>query len=143
MSFAILQEAATDEAKQLVQYMMGDGYADWLAVAPEGKVPVRAGTADDPAAYVEQWRELKAGVDTKAPLAQFYDAETLKAVEESPESFTRWGFTQGKGELAGAVTGQLVVPKALAELINGGGDARAAAGSANEQVATIAEELGS
>lgn len=143
VSFAILQDAATDEAKQLVEYMMGDGYADWLAVAPEGKVPVRTGTADDPQAYVEQWRKLDAGVDTKAPLAQFYDAATLKAVEESPDTFSRWGFTQGKGELAGAVTGQLVVPKALADLINGAGDAKAVAGDANEEVATIAEELGS
>jgi multiple sugar transport system substrate-binding protein len=143
VSFAILQEAATDEAKQLVSYLMSDGYADWLAVAPEGKVPVRTGTADDPQAYVEQWRGLDAGVDTKAPLARFYDAETLEVVEGSPETFSRWGFTQGKGELAGAVTGQLVVPKALADLVNGGGDARAAAGEANEQTVTIAEELGS
>jgi multiple sugar transport system substrate-binding protein len=143
VSFAIMQEAATDDAKELVQYLMGDGYADWLGVAPEGKVPVRAGTAEDPQVYIEQWRRLKAGVDTKAPLSQFYDAETLKAVEESPDSFSRWGFTQGKGELAGAVTGQLVVPKALAELINGAADAKGVAGDANEEVATIAEELGS
>lgn len=143
VSFAILQEAATDDAKQLVEYLMSDGYADWLAVAPEGKVPVRTGTADEPETYLEQWRDLDAGVDTKAPLAQFYDEETLKAVEESPETFSRWGFTQGQGELAGAVTGQLVVPKALAELINGGADAQEAANKANEQTATIAEELGS
>lgn len=143
VSFTIMNEAATDEAKQLVEYLMSDGYADWLAVAPEGKVPVRTGTADDPRAYVEQWRGLDAGVDTKAPLAQFYDKDTLEAVEKSPETFSRWGFTQGKGELAGAVTGQLVVPKALANLINGAGDARAAAKEANEQTAAIAEDLGS
>jgi multiple sugar transport system substrate-binding protein len=143
VSFAILAEGPTDESKQLVEYLMGDGYADWLAVAPEGKVPVRTGTADAPNSFVEQWRKLDAGVDTKAPLAQFYDAQTLSAVEESPETFSRWGFTDGQGELAGAVTGQLVVPKALAELINGDGDPETAAGDANEQVTTIAEELGS
>lgn len=143
VSFAILNEAATDRSKQLVEYLMGDGYTDWLGVAPEGKVPVRTGTADAPQTYLEQWRELEAGEDTKAPLAQFYDAETLKAVEESPSTFSRWGFTQGKGELAGAVTGELVVPKVLSELINGDGDAAAAASDAAEQATTIAEELGS
>jgi multiple sugar transport system substrate-binding protein len=143
VSFAILNEASTDQAKQLVEYLMSDGYADWLAVAPEGKVPVRTGTAQDRQVYVEQWRELDAGVDTKAPLSQFYDAETLRVVERSPETFSRWGFAQGYGELAGAVTGQLVVPKALSELVNGSGDARSAAQNANEQAATIAEELGS
>jgi multiple sugar transport system substrate-binding protein len=143
VSFAILNEAATDESKQLVKYLMSDGYADWLAVAPEGKVPVRTGTAEDPQAYVEQWRGLDAGVDTKAPLARFYDAKTLEVVEKSPETFSRWGFIQGKGELAGAVTGQLVVSKALANLVNGAGDAKAAATEANEATATIADELGS
>lgn len=142
VSFAILNDAATDQAKQLVEYLMGDGYADWLAVAPEGKVPVRTGTADDPQTYLEQWRELDSGVETKAPLSEFYDAETLKAVEESPETFHRWGFTQGKGELAGAVTGELVIPKVLAELVNSG-DAEAAAKEADEQATTIADELGS
>jgi multiple sugar transport system substrate-binding protein len=143
VSFAILNEAATDQSKQLVEYLMSDGYADWLGVAPEGKVPVRTGTAEDPQAYLDQWRGLDAGEDTKAPLAQFYDAETLTAVEESPSTFGRWGFTQGQGELAGAVTGELVVPKALSELINGDGDAAAAASDAAGQATTIAEELGS
>ncbi|WP_033442350.1 ABC transporter substrate-binding protein [Saccharothrix sp. NRRL B-16314] len=141
-SFAVLKDAATDDAKKLVEYLMSDGYRDWLAIAPEGKVPVRAGTKDNPQEYAEMWRGLDVGVDTKAPLSEFYDAETLRVVQDSPKTFRRWGFNQGKGELAGAVAGQLVVPKALAEVVNGGGDAPAAAAKANEQAATIAEELG-
>jgi hypothetical protein len=35
------------------------------------------------------------------------------------------------------------VPKALANLVNGAGDAKAAANEANEATATIADELGS
>lgn len=143
VSFAILNEAATDDAKQLVEYLMGEGYGSWIGIAPEGKVPVRAGTAEQPQAYLEEWRAAKAGVDTKAPLAQFYDEQTLRVVEESPETFSRWGFMQGHGALAGAVTGQLVVPKALSNLLNGSGDAKGAATEANEQAATIADELGS
>mgnify|MGYP006198076629 CR=1 FL=1 len=104
-SFAVLKDAATDDAKKLVEYLMTDGYRDWLAIAPEGKVPVRSGTKDNPQEYAEAWRALDVGVDTKAPLSEFYDAETLKVVQDSPRSFSRWGFTQGKGELAGAVAG--------------------------------------
>ncbi|HEX2130089.1 MAG TPA: extracellular solute-binding protein [Actinophytocola sp.] len=144
-SFALLDrtgDGATDDAKALVEYLMGEGYQDWLAVAPEGKIPVRAGTKDDPEAHIEAWRALDAGVDTKAPLSKFYDAETLRIVEESPETFSRWGFPQGRAELAGAVAGQLVVPKTLAELINGSGDPESAAGDASERAATIADELG-
>ncbi|MFJ6671400.1 ABC transporter substrate-binding protein [Actinosynnema sp. NPDC091369] len=141
-SFAVLKDADTDNAKKLVEYLMTDGYRDWLAIAPEGKVPVRSGTKDNPQEYAEAWRALDVGVDTKAPLSRFYDAETLRVVQDSPRSFSRWGFAQGKGELAGAVAGQLVVPKALAEVVNGGGDAEAAARKASEQAATIARELG-
>ena len=141
-SFAVLKDSATGDAKKLVEHLMTDGYRDWLAIAPEGKVPVRAGTKDEAQQYAEMWRGLDVGVDTKAPLSKFYDAETLKVVQESPRSFSRWGFTQGKAELAGAVAGQLVVPKALAEVLNGGGEAGAAARKASEQAATIAQELG-
>ncbi|MFD0200404.1 MULTISPECIES: ABC transporter substrate-binding protein [Saccharothrix] len=141
-SFAVLKDAATEDAKKLVEHLMTDGYRDWLAIAPEGKVPVRAGTKDYPRQYVEMWRGLDVGVDTKAPLSKFYDAETLRVVQESPRSFSRWGFTEGKAELAGAVAGQLVVPKALADVLNGGGDAAGAAREASEQAAVIAQELG-
>ncbi|XVS67768.1 ABC transporter substrate-binding protein [Actinosynnema sp. CA-299493] len=141
-SFAVLKDAATDDAKRLVEFLMTDGYRDWLAIAPEGKVPVRAGTAQNPQEYAEAWRGLDVGVDTKAPLSRFYDAETLTVVQDSPKTFRRWGFNQGKAELAGAVAGQLVVPKALAEVVNGSGDAATAAGKANEQAAAIARELG-
>ncbi|MFT7840306.1 extracellular solute-binding protein [Saccharothrix sp. BKS2] len=141
-SFALLKDAATEDAKRLVEYLMGEGYRDWLAIAPEGKVPVRAGTAQEPRAYVEAWRGLDVGVDTRAPLSRFYDAETLRVVQESPHSFRRWGFAEGRGELAGAVAGQLVVPKALAELVNGSGDAADAARSAQEQALDIADEIG-
>ena len=37
-SFAIATDADQDSAK-FVEFMMSDGYVDWLALAPEGKVP--------------------------------------------------------------------------------------------------------
>jgi multiple sugar transport system substrate-binding protein len=83
------------------------------------------------------------GVDRKAPLSQVYDASVVEAVATSPESFTRWGFRQGQGELAGAVAGQFVVPKALSGLINGGGDAAAAAKTAADQARQIKTDIGS
>ena len=38
-SWTIPAEAATDPAKQFIEYMMSDGYEPWIAIAPEGKVP--------------------------------------------------------------------------------------------------------
>ena len=42
-SWTITADAATDPAKEFVEYMMSDGYEPWIAIAPEGKIPVRAG----------------------------------------------------------------------------------------------------
>ena len=39
-----------------------------LSIAPEGKFPVRRGTADEPNKFVEAWAVLPVGVDRQAPL---------------------------------------------------------------------------
>lgn len=141
VSFAVTSSAAKDPATQFVKYMMSDKYVDWLAIAPEGKVPVRQGPAAGDTAYLKQWEGLKAGVDTKAPLSEYYGPDVLKAVQESPETFSRWGLTQGQGDLVGATLGPLPVPKALAELIGGKGDAAGAAQAAQKAVEELQKGL--
>ena len=100
---------AAAKTKVFIKYMMSDGYVDWLAIAPEGKVPTgRHGR--EPARRTRRLGGSKAGVDTKAPLSPS-TAEVLKAVASSPETFERWGLTQGQGDLVGAIGGQFVVPR--------------------------------
>ena len=41
LSWAVASGAAADPASRFVQFMMNDGYADWLGFAPEGKFPAR------------------------------------------------------------------------------------------------------
>ena len=121
---------------------MSDGYVDWLAISPEGKVPVRAGTASDPNLYAEAWTKLEAGVDRKEPLAATYPPEVLAAIAASPDSFRRWGFDVGQGQLAAVVAGQFIVPQSLALMINS--DISAADATEEAQVAaeTVKSDLG-
>jgi multiple sugar transport system substrate-binding protein len=142
VSWAVLQDASTEEAKQLVEFMMSDAYEQWLAIAPEGKVPTRTGTDDNKEAYVTAWQSMPAGLDQKAPLSNFYDPATLEHVATSPQDFDRWGFPQGQGELAGAVAGQFVLPKALVDLISSGGDASATAKQVAQETETIKRDIG-
>jgi multiple sugar transport system substrate-binding protein len=81
-------------------------------------------------------------VDTKAPLSDLYDAETLEAVRTSPETIQRWGFEQGQGALVGATLGELPVATALNELVSGSGTAEEAAQQAQAAVVEIQESLG-
>lgn len=137
VSWATTTAAPKDATVEFLKYMMSDRYVDWLALAPEGKVPVRQGPKPGDTSYLKAWEGLKAGVDTKAPLSQFYGPEVLTAVQESPENFSRWGLTQGQGDLVGALQGSQPVAKSLSELIAGKGDATQAAQNAQKAVEEI------
>lgn len=141
VSWALLTGA--DEGTQgVIEYMMSDAYLDWLALAPEGKVPTRLGNADDASAYIEGWQGLEAGVDTKALLSSVYGADTLSIVAGAPDAFDRWGNPQGYGALAGAVGSQFILPALLAESINSGLSAEDAAQRALEQAEALKADLG-
>ncbi|MCA1572089.1 MAG: extracellular solute-binding protein [Chloroflexi bacterium] len=119
VSFLISDDAATEEAQQLVEFIMSDGYVDWLALAPEGKFPTRLGTAENPTEYADAWGELEAGVDRKEPLAEVYDEATIEALAQSTDTMKRWAFTQGQGALVAAVYTEVPVPNALVLSLDG------------------------
>ncbi|HET9420977.1 MAG TPA: extracellular solute-binding protein [Nocardioides sp.] len=139
-SWTIMSESSTDPAKEFVDYMFGDGYVPWIAIAPEGKIPVRAGTPDNPTEFADEWASLPAGVDRKAPLADFYAPEVLEALTAGPVDLSRWGISQGEGDLLGALQGELPVATAVNE-VTSGADPEDAAGTAAEEVRSIQETL--
>ena len=140
-NFAIMKDGNTAGAKQFVEFMMSEGYADWLALAPEGKFPTRSGTKDNPEEYNEAWSKLKAGVDEKAPLSELYPTEVLEALTTSTDTMNRWGFQQGQGRLVGAQLAELPIPKALASLLDGQLTPDAAAKQAQADVEEIAQSV--
>ncbi|MDQ3615530.1 MAG: extracellular solute-binding protein [Actinomycetota bacterium] len=137
VSWAIPTGSAADQAQQFVEYLLSDGYVDWLSIAPEGKFPARRGSAEKPEEYVETWASLPVGVDKKAPLADFYPPEVLEVLRTGPDAFDRWGIVQGQGDLVGSLMGELPVPKAVAALASGEVDAQGAAEAAAEDVRSI------
>ena len=140
-NFAIVKDGNTDAAKQFVEFMMSEGYADWLALAPEGKFPTRSGTKDNPEEYNQAWSKLKAGVDEKAPLSELYPPEVLEALTKSTDTMNRWGFTQGQGRLVGALSAEQPIPKALAAELDGQLTPDAAAKQAQADVEEIAQSV--
>ncbi|MCA2214323.1 ABC transporter substrate-binding protein [Jidongwangia harbinensis] len=131
----------TEAARRFTTYMMNEGYPQWLGIAPEGKFPVRKGTAEDADKFTTAWNDLPAGVDTKKPLGDVYPADVISALQKSPDSFQRWGFPQKQGELVGATLSELPVPKAINALTSGELDAAGAAKRAAEDVRTIQKSL--
>jgi multiple sugar transport system substrate-binding protein len=140
-SWTITSGASKESARKFVQYMMDEGYLEWIGMAPEGKFPVRKGTAAEPAKFTEGWNKLPAGVDTKRPLGEVYPAEVLTAMRNGPDNMRRWAITQGHGPLLGATLGELPVAKAVNALASGSGDGAAAAKQANDAVKAIQSGL--
>jgi multiple sugar transport system substrate-binding protein len=141
ISWAITSEATVEPAQRFVQFMLSDGYVDWLAFAPEGKFPARTGSSPGATDFVDTWETLPVGVDTEGPLAQFYPRDVLDALQTGPEEFSRWGFPQGQGELIGASLGELPVPAAVAAVTSGGTDAQGAARQAADALRAIQDSL--
>ncbi len=141
VSWNILNDASP-AAQDLVTFMMGDGYQDWLAVAPEGKIPVRLGTADNPTEYSDAWQGLEAGVDSKALLSSIYPPETLTEISTSTNQFDRWGIPQGQGALAAAVSGQFIAPQIIASMVSSGTSGEDAANQAQDEAESLKADLG-
>ncbi|MDT0351425.1 ABC transporter substrate-binding protein [Pseudonocardia charpentierae] len=141
VSWTVVAGAAADPATRFVEFMMNDGYPDWLGFAPEGKIPARTGTPQEPEKFSTLWRTLPAGVDTKKPLAEFYPPDVLDGLAGSLDTFRRWGFTQGQGQLVGATLGELPVPQAVAAMTSGEVDAAQAAKQADDAVTELQKSL--
>lgn len=139
-SWTITAEASAGPAQQFIEYMMNDGYEPWLAIAPEGKVPVRAGTPDEPERFSQAWAQMPAGVDAKAPLADFYSPDVLDALASGPTELSRWGISQGQGDLLGALQGEHPVAAAVNE-VTSGADAEEVAAQLEENVLSIQDTL--
>lgn len=114
-----LMAGSTPATSDYVTYMMGEGYQAALAVAPEGKYPVRRGDATDPTRFVDAWPTLPAGVDSKKPLVDIYGQATLTQLAQATGELQRWAIPQGQGDLLGPVVAELAIPKVLASLAIG------------------------
>jgi|1186.fasta_scaffold16478_2 multiple sugar transport system substrate-binding protein len=118
-SWTITADAATDPSEEFVKYMMTDGYEPWISIAPEGKIPVRAGNSPGSTEYSDAWAGMDVGVDTKAPLSQFYGQDVIDALNTGADTISRWAIPQGQGDLLGAIAGDQPVSNAVNEVSNG------------------------
>jgi multiple sugar transport system substrate-binding protein len=138
--FAITKNANQNAAK-LVEFLMDDGYLDWLALAPEGKVPLRTGTTAQPTKFTTAWTHLQTGVEHPKPLSELYPPGVLKVLATSTDTMNRWGFPQGQGRLVGAQLASLPIPKALAAALDRSLSTTAAAEQAQADLETIQQSI--
>ncbi len=135
--FGITTDADTDAAMDFVKFSMDEGYTQTLSIAPEGKFPVRRGTADDPTKFTEAWAQLPVGVDRKAPLGELYDAAMIDEIVGGLDTAQRWGVSEGQLSLASKIINSQVINRLVREYIDGARDAAATVAAMNEELAKI------
>ena len=135
--FGITSDASTDAAMEFVQYSMSDGYGATLAIAPEGKFPVRRGTADNPTEYADLWATLDVGVDRKAPLGDLYEASMIEEIVGGLDVAQRWGVAEGQLSAASAIINSQVINRFVREFIDGERDAAATVSELNAAIAAV------
>ncbi|MBF9035815.1 extracellular solute-binding protein [Rhodobacterales bacterium HKCCE2091] len=135
--FGITADANTDVAEEFVAFSMSDGYAETLAIAPEGKFPVRNGNADNPSEYIDAWATLDVGVDRRAPLGDLYAQEMIDEIVGGLDVAQRWGVADGQLALASRMINSQAVNRVVREFIDGEIDAATAVEQLNEELGAI------
>ncbi|ASU84750.1 hypothetical protein CDO52_19820 [Nocardiopsis gilva YIM 90087] len=121
LNLGVPRGADTESARKFIEFLLSDGYMDTLAVSPEGRIPVRMGTAEDPTAFADAWASLPAGEDEDArrPLSDFYDQATMSSIVQGAQSFQRWGYGTEHAAFAGALAAQNTLSRELGPLFDG------------------------
>ncbi|GAA6181222.1 extracellular solute-binding protein [Shimia sp. NS0008-38b] len=135
--FGITSDADTDAAMDFVKFAMDDGYTQTLSIAPEGKFPVRRGTADDPTAFSVAWSKLPVGVDRKAPLGELYDQAMIDEIVGGLDVAKRWGVAEGQLSLASKIINSQAINRIVRQYIDDELDAAAAVAAMNDELSKV------
>lgn len=135
--FGITSDADTDAAMDFVKFSMDEGYGQTLSIAPEGKFPVRAGTADEPTKFKDLWATLPVGVDRKAPLGDLYEASMIDEIVGGLDVAQRWGVAEGQLSLASKIINSQAINRIVRQYIDGEIDAAGAVAAMNTELGAI------
>ncbi len=135
--FGVTADANTDVAAAFIEFSMDDGYMATLSIAPEGKFPVRRGTADEPTKFVDGWKQLPVGVDRKAPLGEIYPEATIANIVGGLEKANRWGASERQLSLASKMINSQVINRIVRQYIDDELSVNGAVKKLNEELAKI------
>ncbi|MEU4388792.1 extracellular solute-binding protein [Promicromonospora sp. NPDC023805] len=119
LAYAVPARANADEARQYIEFVMGEGYADTLAVATEGRLPLRTGTPENPTEFLDAWGGLGFGPKVESSVAEVYGDDLVTAMGEGMAAVSRWGQGTPDATLAGLVATQGTLAQQLDPLYRG------------------------
>ncbi|MEU4361438.1 extracellular solute-binding protein [Promicromonospora sp. NPDC023987] len=119
LAYAVPAHADSEAARQYIEYVMSEGYADTLAVATEGRLPLRTGTPESPTEYLDAWGDLGFGPKVESSVAEVYGDDLVTAMGDGMAAVSRWGQGTPDATLAGLVATQGTLAQQLDPLYRG------------------------
>lgn len=143
INLGITTSADVEPAKELVRYLQGDGYSDFLSISPEGRFPMRQGPQPGDTSFVDAWSTLRLGSgDATTTVGELYGQEVVDTIAKSATGFTTWAIPQGQGALKTALSGDLELTNILRTALDGSATPEEAAKRMAEHAEQVASELG-
>jgi multiple sugar transport system substrate-binding protein len=137
MSWTVTADSDAEPARQFVEYFLTDGYAGWLGIAPEERVPVRSGSAAEPGEYADAWSALPVAAGRTERFGNVYAKDVLSALLQASNDLKHWGIVPGHGDLAGAALAELPIAKAVSDVTAGRAGPQEAASKAAASLRAI------
>ncbi|SEF14259.1 ABC transporter substrate-binding protein [Jiangella alba] len=142
INLGITSSADTEPSKELVRYLLGDGYMGFLSISPEGRFPMRNGPEAGDTTYVDGWTGLAVGSgQAQLSVGELYGDDAVQTITEGATGFERWGFPQGQGALVTAMYGDLELTNILREALDGTLTPAEAAAQMDESATQLQSEL--
>ncbi|OYN95068.1 multiple sugar transport system substrate-binding protein [Propionibacteriaceae bacterium ES.041] len=119
LGYNIPQGANSEAAGKYIQYVMSKGYVDTLAVAAEGRLPLRNGTPEKPNEYLDAWGTLGIGPNHDVNSTELYGKDFVDGMGKGINAVYQWGDGTPDAELAGITLRQSVLAGKLDLLYQG------------------------
>ncbi|HDZ90333.1 MAG TPA: extracellular solute-binding protein [Deltaproteobacteria bacterium] len=129
-------DGASPPARQWVEFLLSVGYLRWLAMAPEGKLPVRRGTRGEPECFLRGWMDLEMGLSNRVTISRLYGTSVARGMTAGLDRLDRWGL-KSKSVLISTIYGTKVIPRILKRFLDGEINAEEAARLMNQGVKAL------
>ena len=115
----ITADANTSAAQEFVEFVLSEGYGQWLSQAPEGKFPVRRGTEAGDTSFEMEWAGLDVGVDRRAALGDIYPQSVIDDIVAGLSVGDRWGVADGQLAVASGIVNSQIMSRVIREMTDG------------------------
>ncbi len=114
----ITKEADRQASMEFADYWFNDGYAKWLSVNPERKIPLRHSKVGQPQYFTDEWKNIPIE-NSQLTLEEIFGKEFIDSLVKGTGNDSRWGIPFGQGDILSTLYEQIILSPLLQEMLSG------------------------